>query len=128
MLKERVISSFLWILFLWLVIFILPTWVFMLAVVVVIGLGLLEFFNMIAKKGIRVYRYFGIVIGCLIPVTTYLQFKPTAEIEFLLITSVCLAVFLLQFTRRKTEHALAGIATTIFGIFYISWFFSFFRR
>lgn len=125
MLKYRLISSALWILLLWLVILVLPSWVFLLVVVALIGLGLYEFFNMAARKGILVYRYFGIVIGCLIPITTYAQFKPTAEIEFMLITAVCLVVFLLQFTRRETEQALAGIATTIFGIFYISWLFSF---
>lgn len=125
MLKHRLISSALWTLFLWLVIFILPPWFFLMVVVALIGRGLYEFFNMVAKKGILVYRYFGIIIGCLIPVTVYLQIKSTAEVEFLLITAVCLAVFLLQFTRRKTEQAVVGIATTIFGIFYISWFFSF---
>jgi phosphatidate cytidylyltransferase len=104
---------------------VLPAYLFALVVVLLIGLGLYEFFNMVIKKGIPVYRYFGIIIGCLIPITTYLQFQPTVEIEFLLITAVCLSVFLLQFTRRKTEYALTGISTTIFGIFYISWFFSF---
>jgi phosphatidate cytidylyltransferase len=123
--RDRVISSILWILFLWLVIFVLPEWFFSAVTVCIIALALYEFFNMVSKKGILVYRYFGIIIGCLIPITTYIQFQPTAETEFMMITAVCLAVFLLQFTRRRTEHALAGIATTIFAIFYISWFFSF---
>jgi len=39
--------------------------------------------------------------------------------------AVCLAVFLLQFTKRKTENVTSGVAITIFAIFYISWFFSF---
>jgi len=125
MLKHRIISSIFLIIFLWLVIFVFPEWIFATVVVLLIGLGLYEFFNMTIKKGIRVYRYFGILIGCLIPIMTYLQFRPTEEVEFLLITAVCMSVFLLQFTRRKTEQALVGIATTIFGIFYISWFFSF---
>jgi len=125
MLRHRVISSLVWGLFLWLVIFILPPWVFLAVTVILIGLGLYEFFNMVAKKGILVYRYFGIITGCLISVTAYLRFKPTAEIDFLLMTAVCLAVFLLQFTRRQTDQALVGIATTIFGIFYIGWLFSF---
>ena len=125
MLGKRLISSSLWIVFLWLAIFIFPSWAFASIVVIIIGLGLYEFFNMISKKDIPVYKYFGIIIGCLLPITTYLQLRKTAEIEFMLITAVCLAVFLLQFTRRKTENALIGIATTIFAIFYISWFLSF---
>lgn len=125
MLSQRLITSFFWILFLWLVIFILPQWLFALAVVVIVGLGLYEFFTMVSNKSIPVYRYFGIITGCLISISAYLRFKPTAEVDFMLITAICLMVFLLQFTKRKTDQALVGIATTIFGIFYISWFFSF---
>jgi len=125
MLGHRVINSALLIIFLWLLIFILPIWIFAIAVVGAVGLGLYEFFNMVSKKGIPIYRYFGIIIGCLIPITTYLQFRSSAEMEFVLITAVCFCVFLLQIARRKTEHALVGIATTFFGIFYIGWLFSF---
>ncbi|MFH1867378.1 MAG: phosphatidate cytidylyltransferase [Candidatus Omnitrophota bacterium] len=125
MLKDRIISSSLWILFLWLVIFILPSWAFAVVATVLVGLGLYEFFNMIAKKNILIYKYFGIITGCLVVAAAYFRYKPTQEIEFMLITTVCLVVFLLQFTRRNTEHAVAGIATTMFGIFYIGWFFSF---
>jgi phosphatidate cytidylyltransferase len=125
MLIQRVIGSALWAFILWLVVFILPEWVFAFSIVVLIGLGLREFFDMVSKKGILVYKYFGIVTGCLIPVTTYVQVTPSAEMEFVLMTAVCLCVFLLQFTRRNTEQALVGIATTILGIFYVGWFFSF---
>lgn len=125
MIRYRIISSTLLLIFLWLLIFILPTWVYAVAVVAAVGLGLYEFFNMVSKKGIPIYRYFGIIIGCLIPVTTYLQFRSSAEIEFVLIAAVCFCVFLLQIARRKTEYALVGIATTFFGIFYIGWLFSF---
>lgn len=125
MLRFRILNSLLLIVSLWLIIFILPAWVFAAAVVITVGMGLYEFFNMVSRKDIPIYRYFGIIIGCLIPVTTYLRFKSSAELEFALITAVCLCVFLLQFTRRKTEYALVGISTTIFGIFYIGWFFSF---
>jgi phosphatidate cytidylyltransferase len=103
----------------------MPMPFFVLTVIAIVGLGLYEFFNMVARKGILVYKYFGIITGCLIPLTTYIRIRPSAEAEFLLITAVCVGVFILQFARRKTEQALVGIATTIFGIFYISWFFSF---
>ena len=125
MLRQRAVSTIFWVILLWLTIFVLPTWFFTSVVVILVGLGLYEFFNMVARKGILIYRYFGIMLGCLIPLTTYFQFKPTAEVEFMMVTAACLAVFLLQFTRRQTEQALVGIATTVFGIFYISWFFSF---
>lgn len=125
MLRHRAINSALLIIFLWLLVFILPIWIYTIAVVAVVGIGLYEFFNMVSKKGIPIYRYFGIIVGCLIPVTTYLQLRSSAEIEFVMITAICFCVFLLQIARRKTEYALVGIATTFFGIFYIGWLFSF---
>ena len=125
MLKARTASSIFWFLLLWLVIFVFPAWTFAVLIIAGVGFGLYEFFNMVSNKGILVYKYFGIVTGCLIPLTMYLQLKPSEGVEFLLITTVCLCVFLLQFARRKTEQALIGIATTIFGIFYIAWFLSF---
>lgn len=125
MFRHRALSSAFWFLFLWLVLFILPEWIFLAVTVIIIGLGLYEFFNMVAKKGILVYRYFGIITGCLIPITIYLEFRSSAEMDFILMTIMCLVVFLLQFTRRQTDQALVGIATTVFGIFYIGWFFSF---
>ncbi|MDD5504277.1 MAG: phosphatidate cytidylyltransferase [Candidatus Omnitrophica bacterium] len=125
MLKFRLLGSVLWALCLWAVVFLSPAWVLALSVTIIIGIGLYEFYAMVSKKGIPVYRYFGIITGCLIPLTTYLRLSPTAEMEFILITTVCLCVFLLQLTRRNTEQALTGIATTILGIFYVSWMFSY---
>jgi len=125
MLRQRIVGSALWVLILWIFIFLMPTWVFASSIIVIVGLGLYEFFDMVSKKGILVYKYFGIITGCLISLTTYVQVAPSAEMEFVLMTTVCLCVFLLQFTRRNTEQALVGIATTILGIFYVGWFFSF---
>ena len=31
----------------------------------------------------------------------------------------------MQLVRRESDQAITGVSTTIFGIFYISWFFSF---
>ncbi|MFA5069409.1 MAG: phosphatidate cytidylyltransferase [Candidatus Omnitrophota bacterium] len=125
MLKFRLFGSLLWALCLWVVIFVAPVWLFAFSVTIVIGFGLYEFYAMVSKKGILVYRYFGVITGCMIPLTAYMQLAPTAEMEFILMATVCLCVFFLQLTRRNTEQALIGIATTILGIFYVSWLFSY---
>ena len=36
-----------------------------------------------------------------------------------------LFLFLMQFKRRESHGAIVGISTTIFGILYVAWFFSF---
>jgi phosphatidate cytidylyltransferase len=125
MLSHRIIGLALWIIVLWIVIFLVPGWVFAISISVLVGFGLYEFFDMVSKKGILVYRYFGIITGCFIPLSAYMRFAPSAEMEFIFIMTICLCVFLLQFTRRNTEQALVGIATTVFGILYIGWFVSF---
>ena len=123
--KQRIFISAIWILAVWAIIFLLPAWCFAAVITLITAMAMFEFFNMIQRKRLPVYRYFGIIVGCLIPISTYFKFQPTEGWEFLLIAAVCLTVFLLQFTRREIDNATSGIAVTIFAIFYISWFFSF---
>ena len=123
--KQRIIIATIWILAVWAIIFSLPAWCFAVVVALITAVAMVEFFNMVQKKQLPVYRYFGTIVGALIPISIYFKFEPTQGWEFLLMTAVCLTVFLLQFTKRKTDNATSGIAITIFAIFYIGWFFSF---
>ena len=129
-LKKRVISSALILTLAGLVIFFFPNWAFSLLASAMIGCGLWEFFNLAEKKGIFVYKYFGILIGMLIPIIIYFQMGAegyfTTEPFFVVIA--CLFTFVLLFTRRENSQALASIAVTMFGLLYIAWFFSFFIK
>ncbi len=87
--------------------------------------GLYEFFYMIKKKGIPIYSYVGIFIGALIPISIYTRFELTKNWELLFIVLGFLLVLLLQFKRPDNANAVVGISTTLFGILYVSWFFSF---
>ncbi|MFH0731973.1 MAG: phosphatidate cytidylyltransferase [Candidatus Omnitrophota bacterium] len=123
--RERIFISAIWVAAVLALLFFAPKWVLAAIVTVIIAMAMFEFFTMIQRKQLPVYPYFGIIIGCIIPISTYLKFDPTQGWEFLLITTVCLSIFLLQFTKRRIDNATSGIAITIFAIFYISWFFSF---
>jgi len=87
--------------------------------------GLYEFFYLIKKKDIPIYSYVGIFIGLLIPISIYTRFELTKNWELLFIVLGFLLILLLQFARRDNHNAIVGISTTLFGILYISWFFSF---
>ena len=87
--------------------------------------GLYEFFYLIKKKGIPIYSYTGIAIGALIPIATYMQFEPTKRWELLLIVAVFVTIFILQLSREDNENAIVGISTTLFGVLYVSWLFSY---
>ena len=100
-------------------------WTFIVLVLALIIGGLYEFFYMIKKKGIPIYSYVGIFIGILIPASIYSRFELTRNWELLFIVLAFLLILLLQFARRDNTNATVGISTTMFGVFYVSWLFSF---
>ena len=88
---SRFISSFSFILLAIFTIFVAPTWFFSLVVVILIGLALYEFYTMVEKKELLVYRYFGIILGILVPLSIYFKFGNIIhDIEPLLIVIICL--------------------------------------
>jgi phosphatidate cytidylyltransferase len=87
--------------------------------------GLYEFFYLIKKKDIPIYSYTGILIGVLIPLSIYTHFEVTKNWELLFIVVGFLLIMMLQFRRVDTKNAIVGLSTTLFGILYVSWFFSF---
>jgi phosphatidate cytidylyltransferase len=128
-LLKRSVTSLILISFVYVTVFIFPDWFFCFVVTLFIGLGLYEFFKMVANKGIFVYQYYGIFTGVLLPILVYLKYGGfVPDLEPFLIVIISLFVFILQFTRKDNSQALAGIAITLLGILYISWFFSFLIR
>jgi phosphatidate cytidylyltransferase len=103
-------------------------WFFNLAIMFFIIVGLYEFFTMLEKKGVRIYKYFGIAIGTVIPLSIIFRFELTKKWELLFIVLVLLSLILMQFKRRKNSGVVLDISTTLFGILYVSWFLSFLIR
>lgn len=121
--RDRLVSSTIMIL---LSIFaVLNKWVFIVVLLSLTIGGLYEFFYLIKKKGIPIYSYTGIIFGILIPLSIFFQFELTKKWELLFIVIVLLLIFLLQLVRRDSTNAIVGISTTLFGVLYVSWFFSF---
>ncbi len=109
-----------------LTVFVVPTWVFTLITTSLIGLALYEFYTMVEKRELLVYRYFGIILGILVPLSIHLRMGGfIQDIEPLLIVIICLFTVMVQLTRRDSSQVLKKISVTLFGILYISWFFSF---
>lgn len=96
----------------------------LLVTVFIIG-GLYEFFKMLQKKGISTYKYFGIGMGAIIPLSMILRFELTKAWELLFMVLMLLFLMLMQFRRRQNTGAVVDISTTIFAILYVSWFLSF---
>lgn len=130
MLRNRVVTSILMLSLAALVTFYFPNWVFTLLASSLIGLSLYEFFGLVERKKIVVYKYFGIIIGMVVPIIIYFQkgLEGYFTLEPFFIVIACLFIFVLQFIRRDSSQALDIIAVTMFGLLYIAWFFSFFIK
>jgi CDP-diglyceride synthetase len=100
-------------------------WLCAFTVIVFIVCGLYEYFTMLEKKGISIYKYFGIGMGTVIPLSIMFRFEPTKSWELLFIVLALLFILLMQFKRRDSSVVIVDISTTLFGILYVSWFFSF---
>jgi len=100
-------------------------WFFNLMMILFIVMGLYEFFTMLEKKGISAYKYFGIIMGTIIPVSIMLRFELTKKWELFFIILTLLFLIVMLFKRRKNSGVVVDISTTVFGILYVSWFFSF---
>ena len=87
--------------------------------------GLYEFFYMVKKKDVPIYSYVGILIGLLIPISSFTRFALTKNWELLFIVIGLLLILFMQFARQDNRNAILGLSTTLFGILYVSWFFSF---
>ncbi|MFH0828149.1 MAG: phosphatidate cytidylyltransferase [Candidatus Omnitrophota bacterium] len=122
-LEKRIISSFL--LIGMVVASVLNIWVFNFSMMLITVLGLYEFFTMLERKGISIYKYVGIGMGMVIPLSIMFHFELTKKWELFCIVLLLLFLTIMQFKRRQSQGAIIGISTTLFGILYVSWFLSF---
>lgn len=125
---RRTLSTAISLIAVWFIIYIFPNWIFGIIAAGIAMVALYEFFTMVEKKGILIYKYFGILLGLFIFFTVYGEYEPTKGIELLFMVTAFIALFVLQFIRRDNSQAIAGISTTIFGVVYIGWLFSFIMK
>lgn len=123
MFEKRLISASILIVIIVLSLF--NIWVFNITITAFIVIGLYEFFTMLEKKGIMIYKYFGIGMGAIIPLSILTRFEPTKKWELLFIVLTLIFLIMMQFKRRENSGVIVDISTTLFGILYVSWFLSF---
>ncbi|MFC1570697.1 phosphatidate cytidylyltransferase [Candidatus Omnitrophota bacterium] len=126
---SRTVSSIILMTFVMGVVYFIPNWMFTIVISLFIAAGMFEFFRMVEKRDIFVYKYFGTVVGCLIPVVIFMEggFPEMKNWGPILIVTATLLTFILQLIRRdNAKDHLVSMALTLFALFYIGWFFSFF--
>ncbi len=91
---------------------------FLLAMNLVIGAGLFEFYRMVEAKGIKPYKAVGVVSGLV--VSWYVYFEG-GFYSSLFITIVLMTIMVLELARRDGQFAVFHMSSTLFGVFYVGW-------
>jgi len=93
-----------------------------------IGFSLYEFFDMVEEKGVRMFKLFGILVGLFIPITIFFKVPIKEGCQFLFVVLGLFFLFLMELTKKKRHQPVLSLSSTVFGILYISWCFSFLIR
>ncbi len=87
-------------------------------VALMVGLGLLEFYEMLRAKGERPYVATGIACGLLMVWAAHLVHGIHANF---LLTAVLLGLMAVELFRKDNRGALHNISGTVFGVLYVAW-------
>jgi len=94
---------------------------FALLLLVVIGLGLVEFYRMLAGKGFPCWKWVGVTLGLALPLAFYGGgLASQATVSAIVILLVLAGIF----TRQEGAISLQGAAYTLLGVLYVSWLLS----
>jgi phosphatidate cytidylyltransferase len=90
---------------------------FLLLVDLLLLLGMVEFYTLMAAKGYRPYRALGIFCGLAF---SWYVFRGGAAVS-LIVTASLLAIMIGELRRRDMDQSLGHIAVTVLGVMYVGW-------
>src|SRR3954452_12195814 len=113
-------------------------YVFLLIMVVLAGMGLLEFYDLALKRNLVCFRNWGIFGGVMLMVGTFLHFSGKLgiwnsparvndfETSFLIVFVLGLCVR--QFVSKSNTAGIEAISVTLFGLMYVPWLLNFIQK
>jgi phosphatidate cytidylyltransferase len=109
-------------------------YVFLLIMLGLAGAGLVEFYDLVTRRGLVCFKGWGIFGGLLLLVSTFIYLSahvPPAkandfETSFLIL--FVLGLCLRQFLSRSNPAGLLAISTTLFGLMYVPWLLNFIQK
>ena len=121
MLKYRILSALIGVPIL-VLIFRMGGWLFLALNLIVVTLGIFEYFKLAENKGVKVNKFLGTIFGIVLITVTYL----TGEPQFLYGTLILglIIILLKQILVKVNESAIFSTAVTYFGVCYIAGLFS----
>lgn len=112
--------------------------VFLLLMLILAGAGLWEFYGLIEKRGLKCFKWWGLVAGIALMSSTHyyvthakdyqlLAAKPN-DFETGVLVLFVLGLCLRQLFDAHNPQGFAGIATTLMGLMYVPWLLNFIQK
>jgi phosphatidate cytidylyltransferase len=117
---------------------VLSNGVFLVIMLVLAGVGLIEFYGLVEKRGLVCFKKWGIFCGLVLMVGTFLHFSGILgiagtparvndfETSFLIVFVLGLCVR--QFVSKTNTAGILAISTTLFGLMYVPWLLNFIQK
>ncbi len=112
--------------------------VFLGVMLLIAGLGLHEFYNLVAKRGLVCFKGLGIAGGLFLMASTFVFVsgvrggQPAAahanDFEITIIILFVLGLCVRQFVSKSNTAGLLAISTTLFGLMYVPWLLNFIQK
>jgi phosphatidate cytidylyltransferase len=116
----------------------LSDYVFLGIMMVIAGLGLREFYDLVGKRGLVCFKGWGIFGGLLLMVSTFVYISgvrgaPSApakanDFETSIMIIFVLGLCVRQFVSKSNTAGLLAISTTLFGLMYVPWLLNFIQK
>jgi phosphatidate cytidylyltransferase len=116
----------------------LSNYVFLAIMMVLAGLGLAEFYGLLAKRGLVCFKGIGIVGGLLLMGVSFLHLSgvlrphldpaEAADLESFVLIVFVLGLCVRQFVSKSNTAGLLAISTTLFGLMYVPWLLNFIQK
>jgi phosphatidate cytidylyltransferase len=100
--------------------------------------GLMEFYGLVAKRGLACFPKFGVIGGVVLMVATFLHLRGwlgihdsparVNDFETSLLILFVLGLCVRQFTAKDNPRGLEAIATTLLGLMYVAWLLNFMQK
>ncbi len=113
----------------------LANYVFLAIMMLLATLGLVEFYELVEKRGLVCFRWMGVLGGWVLMVGTFLHCtgklglhtSPSRvnDFESALLVLLVLGLCVRQFVSRTNTAGLLAISTTLFGLMYVPWLLNF---
>ncbi len=113
-------------------------WFFLLIMTVLAVTGLLEFYNMVEKRGLVCFKGWGIFGGVLLMASTFFYVSgylgpkeapsKAGDFETSILVIFVLGLCVKQFTSKTNTAGILAISTTLFGLMYVPWLLNFVQK